>query len=146
MTYISKDNDQNQIATNFYRLNDRLNYGSLEQDYQPHQLEEFQASAIDEEILRLNIAAVDLSWTSQNQSGVEVENEDLLTAIEILGWEIDRNNGAAISTSQLKKLARMQGGWYTLPFFGLADRQIATERRFKPTVAPIGSNGRPHKG
>jgi P4 family phage/plasmid primase-like protien len=145
LIYLQNDKDQNPTGTNSYRIVDRLNYALLEQNYQPHQLEEFKASAIDEEMLKLNIAAVDLSWTSQSQGGIEAENEDLLTAIEILGWEIDRNNGAAISTSQLKKLARMQGGWYTLPFFGLADRQIATERRFKPTVAPIGSNGRPNK-
>ena len=113
--------------------------------FTPLQQAEFQASGIDPEVLALNIDTLDLSWVSQSQGGIEVENEDLLTAIEILGWEIDRNNGAAISTSQRKKLARMQGGWFTLPFFGLADRQIATERRFKPTVAPIGSNGRPNK-
>jgi P4 family phage/plasmid primase-like protien len=113
--------------------------------FNPLQQAEFRASGIDSEILALNIDTLDLSWVSQSQGGIEVENEDLLTAIEILGWEIDRNNGAAISTSQRKKLARMQGGWFTLPFFGLSDRQIATERRFKPTVAPIGSNGRPNK-
>jgi P4 family phage/plasmid primase-like protien len=145
LAYLQNDNDQNLTGNNSYRLNDRLNSASVEQHYQPHQLEEFQASAIDEEMLKLNIAAVDLSWTSQNQSGVEIENEDLLTTIEMLGWEIDRNNGAAITNGQLKKLKKMQGGWFTLPFYGLADRAVVKAPRFKPIVPPIGTNGKPSK-
>jgi hypothetical protein len=43
MASLPNENDQNS-----YRIVDRLNYASLEQHYQPHQLEEFQASAIDQ--------------------------------------------------------------------------------------------------
>ena len=113
--------------------------------FTPEQQAEFIASAINEDVLKLNVSTLDLSWTSQNQGGVEVENDDILTAIELLNWEIDRNNGAAITSGQRKKLGKMVGGWHTLPFYGLADRQIVDVLRFKPTVPPIGANGKPNK-
>jgi P4 family phage/plasmid primase-like protien len=59
LTYLSSDNDRNGSETNSYRIVDRLNYASLEQNYQPHQLEEFKASAIDPELVLLNIANLD---------------------------------------------------------------------------------------
>jgi P4 family phage/plasmid primase-like protien len=59
MTYLQNDNDQNLTGNNSYRLINRLNSALLEQNYQPHQLEEFQASAIDPELVRLNIANLD---------------------------------------------------------------------------------------
>jgi hypothetical protein len=55
MTYLSNDNDRNQTGTNPYQIVDRLNYADLEQNYQPHHLEEFKASALDPELILLNI-------------------------------------------------------------------------------------------
>lgn len=115
-------------------------------EYTPAQHSEFDASAIDKELLNLNIGTIDLSWTSQNIGGMEVENEDILTTIDILGWEIDRNNGAAITNSQRNKLKKMIGAWCTLPFYGLSDRLIAYETRFKFTNPPINpKTGKPQK-
>jgi P4 family phage/plasmid primase-like protien len=59
LTYLSSDNDRNGSETNSYQIVDRLNYAKLEQYYQPHQLEEFKASAIDPELVLLNIANLD---------------------------------------------------------------------------------------
>ncbi len=55
MTYTLNDNNKNQTATNSYRIVDALNYASLEQNYQLHQIEEFKASALDPELVLLNI-------------------------------------------------------------------------------------------
>jgi putative DNA primase/helicase len=59
MTYLSNENNQNQTETNSYRIVDRLNYAALEQHYQPHHIEEFKASAIDPELILLNITNLD---------------------------------------------------------------------------------------
>jgi putative DNA primase/helicase len=55
MTYSSTDNNQNQTTTKPYQIVDRLNYAALEQNYQPHHIEEFKASALDPELVLLNI-------------------------------------------------------------------------------------------
>jgi P4 family phage/plasmid primase-like protien len=55
MTYSSTDNNQNQTGTNPYQIVVRLNYAALEQNYQPHHIEEFKASALDPELVLLNI-------------------------------------------------------------------------------------------
>jgi P4 family phage/plasmid primase-like protien len=56
MTFISNNNSQTPTQTNTYRIVDRLNYAALAPNYQPHQIEEFKASAIDPELILLNIA------------------------------------------------------------------------------------------
>jgi P4 family phage/plasmid primase-like protien len=84
MTYSSTDNNQNQAATNSYRIVDRLNYAALEQNYQPHQIEEFKASALDPELILLNIVNLEgdlavsallwgLSQTDRTNTGVARE-------------------------------------------------------------------------
>jgi Domain of unknown function (DUF3854) len=59
MTDSSTNNNQNQTGTNSYHIVDRLSYADLEQDYQPHQLEQFKSSALDPELVLLNITNLD---------------------------------------------------------------------------------------
>jgi P4 family phage/plasmid primase-like protien len=84
MTDSSTDNNQNQTGANFYRIVDRISYADLEQNYQPHQIEEFKASALDPELVLLNIANLEgdlavsallwgLSHTDRTNTGVARE-------------------------------------------------------------------------
>jgi hypothetical protein len=78
------NNDRNQTGTNPYQIVDRLNYAALEQNYQPHHIEEFKASAIDPELILLNIVNLEgdlavsallwgLSQTDRTNTGVARE-------------------------------------------------------------------------
>jgi hypothetical protein len=84
MTYSSTNNNQNQTGTNSYQIVDRLNYAALEQNYQPHQIEQFKSSAIDPELVLLNITNLEgdlavsavlwgLSPTDRTNTGVARE-------------------------------------------------------------------------
>jgi P4 family phage/plasmid primase-like protien len=84
MTYSSADNNQNQTGTKPYQIVDRLNYAALEQNYQSHHIEEFKASALDPELILLNITNLEgdlavsallwgLSHTDRTNTGVARE-------------------------------------------------------------------------
>jgi P4 family phage/plasmid primase-like protien len=129
MTYISNDNNKNQTATNSYRIVDALSYASLEQNYQPHQIEEFKASALDPELVLLNV--------------VNLEGD---LAVSSLLWGLspqDRTNPGIAREKFTRPLQHVrQGG---LAFYGVdpltgerteclsfkPDRPIAPERKYE---------------
>jgi hypothetical protein len=84
MTSTLNGNNQNQTGNNSYRIVDRLSYADLEQDYHSSHLEQFLASAIDPELVLLNIANLEgdravsallwgLSHTDRTNTGVARE-------------------------------------------------------------------------
>jgi hypothetical protein len=111
-------------------------YLSLEQDFQPQQIEEFKASAIDPKLINLNIRSVDLSWSTKYRGGEEIENEDILLILESLNWSVTRLHNGRVNDNTLKKVKKMIGGWCILPFYGLADRAQINYFRFKPENPP----------
>jgi putative DNA primase/helicase len=104
----------------------------IDQDYQPHHVEEFQASAIDPELIDLNVRSVDLSWSTKYRGGEEIENEDILLILESLNWSVTRLHNGRVNDNTLKKIKKMIGGWHITPFYGLADRNEIKYFRFKP--------------
>jgi Domain of unknown function (DUF3854)/D5 N terminal like len=113
-----------------------FDYTLLHQDYLPQHLEEFQASAIDPELIDLNIRSVDLSWSTKYRGGEEIENEDILFILESLNWSVTRLHNGRVNDNTLKKVKKMIGGWCILPFYGLADRAQINYFRFKPENPP----------
>jgi P4 family phage/plasmid primase-like protien len=129
MTYSSTDNNQNQTGTNPYQIVDRLNYAALEQNYQPHHLEEFKASALDPELILLNIT---------NLEG------DLAVSALLWGLELtDRTNTGVARERFTRPLQHIrQGG---LAFHGVdpltgerteclsfkPDRPISSDRKYE---------------
>ncbi len=111
-------------------------YLSLEQDFQPQQIEEFKASAIDPELIDLNVRSVDLSWSSKYRGGEDQENEDILLILESLNWTVTRLHNGRVNDNTLKKVKKMLGGWCITPFYGLADRAQINYFRFKPENPP----------
>jgi putative DNA primase/helicase len=111
-------------------------YLSLEQDFQPQHIEDFKASAIDPELIDLNIRSVDLSWSSKYRGGEEIENEDILLILESLNWTVTRLANGRINNSTLDRVRKMLGGWHITPFYGLADRAQINYFRFKPENPP----------
>ena len=112
----------------------------IAQDYQPQHLEDFKASAINPELVALNIRSIDLTWVSQFQGGEEVENEDILFLLESLNWNISRLANGRINNSTLDRVRKMIGGWHNTPFYGLADRAQINYLRFKPDNPPADWN------
>ena len=108
----------------------------IDRDYQLHHIEEFKASAIDPELIALNIRSIDLSWVSQFQGGEEVENDDILFTLSSLKWEVTRLSNGRINNPTLDRVRKMGGGWYITPFYGLADRDLINYFRFKPDNPP----------
>jgi putative DNA primase/helicase len=108
----------------------------IAQDYQPQHLQEFKASAIDPELVALNIRSIDLTWVSKNRGGEEIENEDILFLLESLNWNISRLANGRINNSTLDRVRKMIGGWHNTPFYGLADRAQINYFRFKPDNPP----------
>jgi P4 family phage/plasmid primase-like protien len=106
MTYSSTNNNQNQTGTKPYQIVDRLNYAALEQNYQPHHLEEFKASALDPELILLNIT---------NLEG------DLAVSALLWGLELtDRTNTGVAREKFTRPLQHIrQGG---LAFYGVDPR------------------------
>jgi|GEM_PF-4695612 len=117
----------------------------VNQLFTPVQKEEFENSAIDPDVLNLNVSILDTSWVVQNLHGMEKENDDILTLADILGMKLTYNQNGRINGAQLSRLQRMKGGWHTLPYYGLADREIVTDLRFKPTVALPDEKGKAPK-
>jgi P4 family phage/plasmid primase-like protien len=108
----------------------------IEQNYQPQHLEDFKASAIDPELIDFNIRSVDLSWCLNYRGGEEIENDDIPFILEKLNWQVTRLNSGRLNDNTLKKVQKMEGGWYILPFYGLADREQINYFRFKPDNPP----------
>jgi putative DNA primase/helicase len=98
------------------------------------QTEEFAAH--NPELLKLNVRSLDLSWNTQYRGGEEIENEDILFVLEQLKWETTRLANGRINNSTLDRVRKMNGGWHTLPFYGLADRAQIDYFRFKPANPP----------
>jgi P4 family phage/plasmid primase-like protien len=129
MTYFQNNNNQNQATTNSYRIVDRLSYADLAQNYQPHHIAEFKASAIDPELILLNIT---------NLEG------DL--AVSALLWGLnptDRTNTGVARERFTRPLQHVrQGG---LAFYGVdpltgeqteclsfkPDRPLSSERKYE---------------
>ncbi len=86
----------------------------------------------DPAIIDLNVDRVDLSWTSRYRGGEEIENEDIISILDRLNWEVTRLNSGRINDNTLKKVKKMGGGWHITPFYGLADRAQINYFRFKP--------------
>ena len=112
----------------------------IAQDYQPQHLEDFKASAIDPELVALNIRSIDLTWVSRNRGGEEIENEDILFLLESLNWNISRLANGRVNNSTLDRVRKMIGGWHNTPFYGLADRAQINYLRFKPDNPPADWN------
>jgi putative DNA primase/helicase len=93
---------------------------------------EFKASKIDPELINLNIRSVDLSWATDYRGGEESENDDIPFILENLNWTVTRLNSGRLNDNTLKKVQKMDGGWYILPFYGLAERAEINYFRFKP--------------
>jgi len=89
---------------------------------------EFNSSAIDKELVDLNIGAVDLSWTFDN----DLENEDIGFILERLNWNTSRKNDGRLRDNTIASVLKLEGGWFIKPFWSLADRQITDYFRFKP--------------
>jgi putative DNA primase/helicase len=126
---MSKTNGQAPANNSGYDIRDHLSV-------LPQHLEEFQASAIDPELIDLNIRSIDLSWVSQSQGGEEVENDDILFTLSSLKWEVTRLSNGRINNPTLDRVRKMGGGWHITPFFGLADRAQINYFRFKPDNPP----------
>ena len=94
-------------------------------------LEEF--SQHDPDLIKRNVAQVDLSWVAQQQGGEEIENKDIPFILEQLKWEVTRLANGRINNSTLDRVRKMVGGWHITPFYGLADRAQIDYFRFKPT-------------
>jgi putative DNA primase/helicase len=94
--------------------------------------QEFQASAIADDIAALNFRSIDLSWSSDYRSGEEIENDDVLFILDRLNWTVTRLHNGRINDSTLKKVKKLGGGWHITPFYGLADRAQIDYFRFKP--------------
>jgi hypothetical protein len=86
----------------------------------------------DPEIISLNVRSIDLSWSSNYRSGEEIENDDILFILDRLNWNVTRLHNGRINDHTLKKVAKLGGGWHTLPFYGLVDRTQTNYRRLKP--------------
>jgi putative DNA primase/helicase len=93
---------------------------------------EFQSSAIDKELIDLNIGTVDLSWTFDN----DLENEDIGFILDKLNWNTSRKNDGRLRDATINSVLKLAGGWYITPFWGLADRQTTDYFRFKPDCPP----------
>jgi putative DNA primase/helicase len=111
-------------------------YVLLEQKYPTQHLAEFKASAIDPELIDLNIRSVDLSWSTSYRGGEEIENEDILFILESLNWTVTRLASGRINNSTLDRVKKMAGGWHITPFYGLADGTEINYFRFKPDNPP----------
>jgi putative DNA primase/helicase len=105
---------------------------TLDENIKRRHLEEFKASAIDPELIDLNVRSIDLSWVTVIRSGEDVENEDIPFILESLNWNITYLANGRINNSTLDRVRKMGGGWHITPFYGLADRDYITYFRFKP--------------
>jgi putative DNA primase/helicase len=94
-----------------------------------HLTEEFKQH--DPDIVKLNVVLVDLSWVSQRLGGVETENEDVVTLLENLKWDVVRVASGRINDSTLNRVRNMGGGWHTRPFYGLTERKEINHIRYK---------------
>jgi putative DNA primase/helicase len=88
------------------------------------------------DIIRLNVDRVDLDWIVKYRGGDEEENEDIPFILEYLNWGVNRLANGRINDKTLDRVRKMDGGWYILPFYGLADRAKINYSRFKPDTAP----------
>jgi Domain of unknown function (DUF3854) len=113
-----------------------FDYTLLHPDYQPQHIKDFRDSAIDPELIDLNVGSVDLSWSSKYRGGEEIENEDILLILESLNWTVTRLANGRINNSTLDRVRKMIGGWHNTPFYGLADRAQINYFRFKPDNPP----------
>jgi putative DNA primase/helicase len=93
---------------------------------------EFENSAIDAGLVKLNIKSVDLSWTFDN----DLENEDIGFILESLNWNTSRKNDGRLRDATIKSICKLDGGWCITPFWGLGDGQQTDYFRFKPDVPP----------
>ena len=90
----------------------------------------------DPELLKLNVRSLDLTSIIEYRGGEEVENEDILFVLKQLDWSVTRLANGRINNPTLDRVRKMIGGWYILPFYGLADRAPIDYFRFKPTNPP----------
>jgi putative DNA primase/helicase len=95
------------------------------------------------DILSLNVRSVDLSWSTKQRGGEEIENDDVLFILESLNWTVTRLHNGRVNDSTLKKVKKMIGGWHITPFYGLANRAQINYFRLKPDNPEVSwSNGK----